>query len=354
MSAPVHTREASPLYRLHPYWYIACRSESLRAEPLAVRILDTPLALFRDGDGVARALLDRCPHRNVPLSFGRVREGQLECGYHGWRFDGGGRCRAVPGFTGDPDHRTRCAPTYAVREQQGYVWVYMAAGEEPERAPFTFPHLDDPAYTVVRQDLDAQCSLHAMAENALDVPHTAFLHGGLFRSDGERNDIQAVIERHPSHVECEYIGEPRPEGIAARILSPSGGVVTHFDRFFLPSIIQVEYRIGDENHIVLNGACTPVTADLTQMWAVVVARTRLPGWLLKPIVLPIGLRIFNQDRVVLRLQSETVQHFGGEAFASTEIDLLGHHIQRLLRLAEADKLPAAGSEPVRREVTLSV
>ena len=83
-------------------------------------------------------------------------------------------------------------------------------------------------------------------------------------------------------------------------------------------------------------------------------RTRLPAWLLKPIVLPIGLRIFNQDREVLKLQSETIAHFGEEAFASTEIDLLGHHIQRLLRLAAADKLPAPGSEPTRREVTLRV
>ena len=34
-------------------------------------------------------------------------------------------------------------------------------------------------------------------------------------------------------VEAEYLGEPRPEGLAARILSPSGGTVVHFDRFFL-------------------------------------------------------------------------------------------------------------------------
>ena len=54
-----------------------------------------------------------------------------------------------------------------------------------------------------------------------------------------------------------FVGEPRPDGLAGQILSPSGGTVTHFDRFYLPSIVEVEYRIGEENHIILNGAITP-------------------------------------------------------------------------------------------------
>ncbi len=345
---------ASPMYRLHPYWYIACRSSELRAEPVARTILGIPLVLFRDETGSAKALVDRCPHRNVPLSFGKVSDGKLVCGYHGWAFDGEGACRDVPGFTGEPNHRTRCASSHAIVEQQGYIWVFMSAGVTPESKPFEFPHMDTKGYTVVRRDLEAECSLHAMAENALDVPHTAFLHGGLFRSESVRNPIQAVIQRFRDHVEAEYIGEPRPTGIAARLLSPSGGVVTHFDRFFLPSIIQVEYRIGDENHIVLNGACTPVSETHTRMFAVVTANTRVPAWLLKPILLPIGLHIFGQDQVVLRLQTQTIQTFGEEDFASTEIDLLGRHIQRLLRLAEAGQLPDSDEVVATRDITMMV
>ena len=226
MSAPpsASAHSASPMYRLHDYWYVACRSTELSDKPVARTILDVPLVFFRDADGTAHALVDRCPHRNVPLSFGTVRKGQLVCGYHGWAFDGQGRCRSVPGYSGEPDHRTRCASHHAVREQQGYIWVFMTAGAEPETEPFRFPHVGEPGYTVVRRDLDAECGLHAMAENALDVPHTAFLHGGLFRNDDARNDIQAVIQRFGTYAEAEYIGEPRPTGIAARILSPSGGL----------------------------------------------------------------------------------------------------------------------------------
>src|SRR5207302_6784614 len=81
------------------FWYPACPSAALRRRPVGITLMDTPIVLFRDGDGDPRALVDRCPHRNVPLSLGRVRsDGCLECMYHGWRFDGQGHCAGVPGL----------------------------------------------------------------------------------------------------------------------------------------------------------------------------------------------------------------------------------------------------------------
>src|SRR5690606_10040529 len=138
----------------------------------------------------------------------------------------------------------------------------------------------------------------AVAENALDVPHTAFLHGGLFRRADVRNRITAEVRRWSDRAECEYIGEPRPTGLVARILSPSGGVVTHFDRFFLPSIVQVEYRIGDENHFVITAAATPSDDYDTRLYAVAAIRSRIPAFAIKALK-PLGLRIFSQDAEIL-------------------------------------------------------
>src|SRR5690606_16518469 len=135
-----------------------------------------PLVLFRDGTGKARALLDRCPHRNVPLSAGRVVEGSLQCGYHGWRFDGAGRCCAVPGLPGEPDRPSRRVPTHATREQDGFIWVWSTVDQAPTVEPFRFPHLDAPGFSHVRRRFEVEATVHAVAENALDVPHTAFLH----------------------------------------------------------------------------------------------------------------------------------------------------------------------------------
>jgi len=58
-----------PLLKSH--WFIACQSKQLRSKPLKRLILGVPLVLFR-ANGRAAALLDRCPHRNAPLSQGAL------------------------------------------------------------------------------------------------------------------------------------------------------------------------------------------------------------------------------------------------------------------------------------------
>jgi phenylpropionate dioxygenase-like ring-hydroxylating dioxygenase large terminal subunit len=352
MNAPSSPfRAPDSAFGLRKAWYIALESGELRNAPVARTVCGIPIVLFRGADGQVGALLDRCPHRGVPLSFGRVADPGLQCGYHGWIFDPDGVCRAIPGLVGEATHPARCVTSFPVREQQGVVWVWMAPDDPPDTEPFHFRLLDAPGYTVVRRALVAPADLHAVAENALDVPHTAFLHSGLFRSDADRNTITCRVVRGTDRVEAEYIGEPRPEGLAGRLLSPSGGVVTHFDRFYLPSILEVEYRIGEENHIVLNGACTPVTPEETRLYAVVAVKSRVPGFLLRPIVTPVALYIFSQDVEVLKLQTASRRTLGSR-YVSTEVDLLGPHIARLLKRAiDGDN---AALEPLEREVEMRV
>jgi len=325
-------------------WFILCASRELGSKPLARTLQGTPLVLFRGEGGKPAALVDRCPHRNVPLSLGRVSEGQLQCGYHGWRFDTEGQCRAIPGFLGEPGARARCVTAYATREQDGFVWVYSTPGAIPTE-PFRFPLLEAREYLTVRRILRAPGSLHSTLENTLDVPHTAYLHGGLFRTEEKRNEIDVVVRRSADKVEAEYLGEPRPSGIVGKLLAPGGGVVQHFDRFLMPSIAQVEYRIGEGSHILVTSAMTPVSDWDTLVYAVVTFRLPLPYWLMRavlPLAMPVALHIFSQDVRILKLQTETIRRFGSETYASTEIDVLGPGILRLLRAAEKEKPGAVG------------
>lgn len=319
-------------------WYILATSAELRDAPIARTILGLPIVLFRDGEGRASALLDRCPHRNVPLSLGSVEGGALQCAYHGWRFDGRGTCTLIPSLKGEVAARSRNAPAFPVRELDGFVWVYPTADATPKEEPYRFRLLDDPAYGVARHVVEAPGTLHATLENALDVPHTQFLHRGLFRADSRGITITAVVRRRSDRVEAEYVGEPRPTGMVGKLLSPSGGVVTHFDRFILPSIAEVEYRIGEENHILVVTAMTPIDDFLTRVFSVVCFRTRMPRFIVEPVVVPVALKIFAQDAEMLGKQTELIRRFGGEQFASTEIDVLGRHIWRLLRSAERGEI----------------
>jgi len=348
--------------RLPQFWYVACLSADLRARrPLARTVVGERLALFRDSSGRAAAVVDRCPHRNVPLSLGTVCEGQLQCAYHGWRFDGTGACQAVPGLVDDqPDRRARRVDTFPTAEHDGFVWVWpvVASGGEAAAppAPFRFPHVDSPGYTTVRRRLSVTAGLHAALENTLDVPHTAFLHGGLFRGGRPPVDIDVVVRHTAGGVEAEYFGEPRPPGVAGRILAPEGGVVTHVDRFLMPSIAQVEYRLG-ANHLVTTTAFTPSDEGVTDLHAAVTFRLRLPPRLVKAVVTPVANRIFAQDKVILREQADNIRRFGGEQFASTELDVLGTHVLRLLRRAERGETDGDGTNggrPADRRFTMRV
>ena len=343
---PPETKGHVSVARLGRFWYVACQSADLGKKPLARSVLGVPLVLFRTAFGKAAALLDRCPHRNVPLSLGRVVQGgRLECAYHGWQFEAGGRCALVPGLLSTEGRERRC-PAVSVREQDGFIWVYPELDATPEGAPFVLPVVGT-GYTRVVREVETESSLHATVENALDVPHTAYLHRGLFRG-GKPSEITATLRRSADRVEVQYAGEPRPSGIAGRVLSPGGGTVEHWDRFLLPSIAQVEYRLGQDVHFLVTSLCTPESDFRTRMWAVVQFRTRFPARIVARVLEPFALRIFGQDARILRAQAETIRAFGGEQYQSTELDFLGPHIWRLLKQAELGE--PAGEAIVERAV----
>ncbi len=335
-------------------WYVACASTALgKKKPVAAQILGVPVALWRTSSGAPAAVLDRCPHRNVPLSLGRVEKGELECRYHGWRFDGCGKLTAVPGLpiveedavlAQARDGRHRCAEGFRVVERDGFVWVWLSP-RDPATTLFPQPlrltQLDGEGYTHIRQSLRVHGTLHGTLENILDVPHTAFLHGGLFRTSEKKSEIEAIVQRRRDGVEAEFVGEPRPPGFMGSLLSPSGGVVRHWDRFFLPSTAQVEYRLGDENHVLVTTLCTPVSETVTDMHNVLSLRTRFPIGAIATLAGPIAWKILSQDKEILGAQTDVVGRFGGERFTSTSIDLLGPYILHLLKKAEQGALDEA-------------
>ncbi len=338
--------------RLHRAWYALALSDEVRARPLRRTLYGAPIALFRDASGQVGALQDRCPHRSVPLSGGEVVDGCLQCPYHGWRFAADGRCVEVPGLLRQGGDDARRAAVHAVREQEGVIWVWGEANAAPTDAPRSLA-APGPGYSEVRRVVDFPGSLWATAENALDVPHTAFLHRGLFRGAGARNDIEAVVTRDETSTTAHYHGEPRPGGLAARILAPAGGQVEHFDRFELPGIAIVDYRLGTELHFRVLTLLTPLEDFCTRATAVIQFRLRLPHWLVKVVLGPVAMRIFRQDARILAEQTETVARFGGERYISTEIDILGAQIRRLIERAAAGAEPKPGRDWERR-ITLRV
>lgn len=324
-----------------PHWYPACTSDELgRRRPLAIELMGEPLVAFRDGSGRPSVLVDRCPHRNAPLSAGSVRGGALQCAYHGWRFDAAGACVAIPGIDVGPGGAgpARCVTTHATVERDGIVWFWSEPGEEPSAEPFRLPDLGPGARQVVlRYDIDA--TMHAAIENTLDVPHTAFLHRGLLRGAAP-NEITAVRRPIPGGIEVQYLGEPFGIGF---VRLRDGEALEHYDRFVLPCVAQVEYRAGRWLQLVNTVLHLPLGPFRTRAWFVLRANSqRLPTRLVQSVIRLQGPRVARQDVRMLGRQTETVRRFGGERYASTEMDLFGNAVWRLLHHAAG---PDDDSEP---------
>ena len=123
----------------------------------------------------------------------------------------------------------------------------------------------------------------------------------------------------------------------------------------LPSISQVEYRLGERSHLAITNALTPETDFSTRIHSVISFRLPLPGLLVRALVSPVARRIMAQDARILRLQTETVRRFGEERYVSTPIDLLGPHVWRLLKEAEAGHRETVSGEPaVEKRVQLII
>ena len=99
-------------------------------------LLETPLAIGRDREGRPFAFHDACPHRGMPLSHGLFDGRQVECSYHGWRFDGHtGQCQLIPSLTADQKLKIDriYAGSYACEEHDDFIWVFIPepAAQEP-------------------------------------------------------------------------------------------------------------------------------------------------------------------------------------------------------------------------------
>jgi 5,5'-dehydrodivanillate O-demethylase len=162
---------------LRRYWYPVATVPELDQEPvLAVQLLGEHLALYRTEQGDLGLVAERCPHRGASLAYGIPEPGGLRCAYHGWLFDGQGRCLEQPAEPDDSTFKQRVRiPAYQVQEMGGLIWAYLG----PEPAPL-LPRYD----LFVRDDLEREigitrlpCNWLQIMENSLDPVHLEYLHG---------------------------------------------------------------------------------------------------------------------------------------------------------------------------------
>ena len=116
---------------LYQHWYAIARLDRLRRKPQAITLLDRHFVIAPDQHGGWFALEDRCPHRQLALSASCLRDGQLQCPYHGWRFDSEGRLSALPGHDPQQPLPPIRVPAFPLQAHDGLLWLRPASSGAP-------------------------------------------------------------------------------------------------------------------------------------------------------------------------------------------------------------------------------
>jgi nitrite reductase/ring-hydroxylating ferredoxin subunit len=290
-SANGDRRIPPPLEVVPDQWYAVLEANKVGKEPVKVRRFGEDLVLYRAASGAPACMIDRCPHRGVALSLGRVVGEELECGYHAFRFRADGACTAMPcEGRGAKIPNAMRAQAFPVREENGLIWVWWGA---PLESLPRVPWLDDaPRDTSASYDTSYEWPVPTFQaiESAFDYHHAPVLHG---KRSLRFTPIPRL--RRASDVACEA-GEDR---IELRLemreedgpAPPSGRALRCHTSFRMPGLSLL--RIGSFGRVMTID--TPIDAATT--------------WRFARQISPFG-RAFGLGKLYAWLSSEVDMRFG--------------------------------------------
>jgi vanillate O-demethylase monooxygenase subunit len=174
---------------IHNAWYVAALASDLKAELFPRTVLNKHVVMYRTSDGKLAALEDRCSHRHVPLSKGCLVGDQVQCAYHGIRFNAGGTCVHIPSQKIIPQRAS--VKSFPLVEKYGFAWIWMGDRDLcdealiPDHSVCTSPrHAGEMFYAHANTDY------RLGIDNFLDPSHVSFVHLSTVMS-------QAVTEASP-------------------------------------------------------------------------------------------------------------------------------------------------------------
>lgn len=334
---------------LRDYWYACAWPHEIGRAPLARRILNEPVVLYRTEAGAPVALADMCAHRQAPLSRGTVVGDALRCGYHGFLFDPSGRCTSVPGQTMIPD--TARVRAYTVAEKWGLVWIWMGAREAADQALIPDAHwMVQPGWVGVGDRLPIACRYELMRDNLLDLSHLTYLHPNSIGTDSiAETPVRTSVEGDRVWIIreiCDTLAPPTFRQWGA----PAGAVdrwqMMHWDA---PANIIIESKVlaagtnDDSRGIVfciLNFITPETDRSCHYFWAQ--ARNFLPDDEALSAELKAGLHaIFLEDKAMAEAQDERMREFPDLPGASARFDSGQLQVRRIAQRLLAEPTGSA-------------
>jgi phenylpropionate dioxygenase-like ring-hydroxylating dioxygenase large terminal subunit len=320
-----------PTTHLRDFWYVVARSRDLGRKPIGRRLMGQSLVVFRDRGGMARVLDAVCPHRGANLAEGRVVDGCVVCPYHGWGFDGAGRCTTIPAHRDGVIPKGFTTDSFPVLEQQGLVWTSLG---RPVAPPPQFPVLDDRSLEVFCYEATAKVAFDWWVENALDFAHLPFIHPSTI-GDDDATIEDFTIERRADDLGFVARATPRPDySLASRLLKLDVRVTVELA---MPGTTLFDFDLGKGRRQVILAFATPESDD-TSAPSLRVCNFSLRNFLRVPLGNAIGrlfLRRVVQEDLGIGERSLAPISLDRTRMFSTRADELSLEFLRLARLWRA-------------------
>jgi phenylpropionate dioxygenase-like ring-hydroxylating dioxygenase large terminal subunit len=310
------------------------------------------LVFWRDAAGKAHCLVDRCCHRGVALSAGKLVGEHVQCPFHGLEYDGDGRCVVIPANSRVADVRTNYrVPSYPVHEAEGWIWIWWGAPEgksapaeadrastlplnasirPPESPPEYFPDIDASfAFTTVKDVWNAHYS--RVIENQLDVVHLPFVHHNTIGRGGRTVVDGPGVEWVNDRLMYTYVFNRKDDATPPR--KPNEVPVPPTDREFklellMPNLWQ--NRISESLRIVV--AFAPIDAERTLLYLRTYRkflRVPLLGAVVGRLFCRFNLVVAHQDRRVVETQTPKASRLtGGEQLIQGDVPIIQYRRKR--------------------------
>ena len=329
-------------------WYVAAKAKELTAEPLGRVICGEPVVMFRREDGTAAALDDRCPHRHYALSSGRIVGNDIECGYHGLRFNGAGTCTHMPAQKNIPAGFVVRA--YPVVEKSGlvYIWPGAAAKADAALIPDFFENVA-PGWRPVDGYRHVEANYQLVIDNLLDLTHLTFVHPTTLAGPGiQENPLVVTVEGDQVKARREMRGvDPAP---IFHVMRRFDGKIDRFQNITFTPPNHVHIRIEASpagavddpdlvHHVVLNHL-TPETERTTHYFWSVSRRMKLDDAEVSHRLYEMNRAAFEEDATVLKRQQQMIDRYARG---------VGDNSGPVLTNLEADKALSAARRIIRRK-----
>lgn len=334
-------------------WYVVAWSRELTDKPFARKVLGESIVVYRTGGGQIGALEDRCPHRHLPLSMGKVTGDLIQCAYHGLQLDKTGSCVSIPSQDFIPPKA--CVKAYPVHEHYGWIWVWMGDPTVADTALIPdFHQLTDPAYGAVGKTNYVRCNYRLVADNLIDLSHVGFVHTSTIGNPqmGEKGELTVTREENRVRVHRNVPDVPPPPTYIKTGVLP---VDRNIDRwqiidFIPPCFVKIHVGGAEAGTGALQGhyehglniwilnAMTPETEESTHYFWASVRNHAVGDPVADELFFNQVSEAFEEDRVVLEAQQKVLSERGDSWDVTLQADAGCFQSRRLLtKLTEAER-----------------